>query len=189
MGGSKKRNKAKAKKLRATVRREGSRSTRQRRKGFLKWGGVIAVLGLLASLPTDISVLKARVVVSSPDNIKTTEFLDVRFRIENESTFSIYDVSPVGVLEANVGGLIFTDNTMRIYPELIHEIEPASKPITFLGVIWKGVGQPSYPTDYADVRVTITFRAAFTWWKSAVHRHFLAKRNPNGEIQWIEVAL
>jgi hypothetical protein len=187
MGGSRKRNKAKAKKLRVSVRRERSRTTHKRTKRFLNWSIVLAVLALVASLPSALSVLNTKVVISPYGKFDTTQPFDFQFQLANESSFAIYDIEAVGNVDAVISVFRADHIVIGFRPRLIIEIEPGSKPITFSGHVVTQTIAPIVPSDSVDTTIAVSFRASFTWWRKTISRRFMAQRTSSGTMEWTEI--
>jgi hypothetical protein len=187
MGGSKRRKRSRAKRLRANIQSAPRKLKRARRRKILKFGGLIGLAGVVIGLPSAISVLTAKVPITPLGSINPATPLTARFQVANEGSFSIYDVTPEFLLNGQWGGIVLKNNKVDIKPTWIHEIEPGSKPVTFIGRFITLTPAPFEKDDFVDVVVTISFRAKFTWWRKPITRRFFAQRNKTGEMEWVEI--
>jgi len=189
MGDSRKRKRARAKRLRGKIRSGSQKLQRKRRRKILIISALTVLIPVVVSLPSAISVLTARVPITPLGSINPANPLTARFQVANEGSFSIYDVTPEFLLNAQWGGMVLKNNKVGIKPPWIHEIEPGSKPVTFIGRFITLTPAPFEKDDFVDVVVTISFRAKFTWWRKPITRRYFAQRNKTGEMEWVEISV
>jgi hypothetical protein len=132
--------------------------------------------------------MNAKIVVSPVGTIEETDPLNVRFQVANESTFPIHSVMARAKLEARLHLNTLTHNYVDMRPPVIEEIQPGSKPATFVGRIYIFGTKRVFPDDLIDIELRITFRPSFALWRKRAPRRFQARRLANEQWEWTELA-
>jgi hypothetical protein len=133
-------------------------------------------------------VLTAKIPITPLGSIDQAKPMAARFQVANEGSFSIYDVNAEFLLSGQWGFVALKNISVdTIKPPWVMEIQPGSKPVTFVGSFLSLTPGARYESDFVDVTVKISFRSSFTWWRRIVLRRFFAQRNQTGEMDWIEI--
>lgn len=185
MGGSKKRKLSKEKRVRTQLQRERQKANKRKRKRIAIGATIGAVLTVF-SLPSSLSVFLSKISVTFEALEDITEALSPKFRISNESTFSVYDVTPTASYSGIASGRNKVDDiSVEVRPKVIPEIEPGSRPSQFIARNLEFL--PITTENRIDFRLRIRFRPAWVWWHREVRRQFSGHSKQDRVMEWEEV--
>lgn len=161
---------------------EAAKTTPSKKSRIYKWGiSAVLCFAFWLGIFSDLSIFSSRVSLDAPDPFSPNDPFSTRFRIINDGTFSISNVSMMATFSATIHGGELRNLTTDARPELVETIPGGEYVSQWFKMKFGGIANEG---DHIDLTATITYTPAFTWWKRTVRQRFITQRMDDGTFHW-----
>lgn len=174
-------------------------------------GAYVGIVALPLAWLSAVTIFVPRVNISPTQTFDPPTPFSVRFEVQNDGFFDVYDVNLSARVNGRVGGMVFgkgqkNDTNLatmmerhpEIYgpildlapgmePSFISKIEPGHKPACWMNITLMKV--KTREGDGLDAVVAVSFRPSFAWWHKTIKQRFISIRSQDGSFGWVEVPL